>query len=84
MLPTLSRTSNGLEAIFGELEVGLVRLVVRLDLDRLLETVDGLLVLLHARVGQAHAAVSFAVAKNVKVKFWTSKLRTFKFVTATP
>ena len=59
------------ESIFGKLEVGPVALVVGFDLKGPLEAVDGLVVLLHARVGQAHAAVGFAVTKEVEMTLMT-------------
>jgi hypothetical protein len=64
-------TSNRFQTIFCEFEVALVALVVRLDLDGLLEAVHGLLVLLHARVRETHSAVGFAVAEIKEIFFIT-------------
>ena len=47
--------------LLGQVQVRLVALVVRLQLEGLLEALDGLLVAVHARVGQPHAPVCLAV-----------------------
>ena len=50
------------DLVLRDLEVGLVALVVWLQLQRLLEVVHGLLVLVEAAVGEPHPAVRLAVA----------------------
>ena len=58
-----SRSHPGLHLVLGNLEVGLVALVIRLQLQRLLEVVNGFLVLVETAVSEAHPAISLAVAR---------------------